>query len=72
MLDKAEKRLETLIDSKDERVSADVSKFIAKTVGKTDYSEKSEIEHKGSVGITGINYVVPDKPETGVETAPSL
>lgn len=60
MLFKAEQRLETLIDSEDERVSADVSKFVAKTIGKESYSEKQEIEHKGAVTITGINYITPD------------
>ena len=53
MLSKAENRLEALIDSDDERVSADVSKFIAKTIGKDEgYSDKQEVEHSGE-----INYV---------------
>lgn len=60
MLAKAEKRLENLIDSTDERVAADVSKHITKTLGKEAYSEKQEVEHKGQVQITGINYIVPD------------
>ena len=47
MLNKAEKRLEKLIESKDERVAADVSKFIAKTQGKNEgYSERTELTGK--------------------------
>jgi hypothetical protein len=49
MLAKAEDRLERLIDSEDERVAADVSKFIAKTQGKDEgYSERTE--HTGKDG----------------------
>lgn len=51
MLEKAEKRLDTLIDSEDERVSADVSKFVAKTIGKDEgYSDRTE--HTGKNGET--------------------
>ena len=60
MLEKAEKRLEILIDSEDERVAADVSKHITKTLGREDYSEKNVTEHKGEVTLTGINYIIPD------------
>lgn len=49
MLAKAEARLEILIESEDERVSADVSKFIAKTQGKDQgYSDRTE--HTGKDG----------------------
>lgn len=49
MLIKAENRLEQLIESKDERVAADVGKFIAKTIGKEEgYSERTE--HTGANG----------------------
>lgn len=47
MLEGAERRLEILIDSEDERVGADVSKFIAKTLGKNEgYSERTELTGK--------------------------
>lgn len=49
MLQKAEYRLETALDSDDERVAVDVAKFIAKTQGKNDgYSER--IENTGKDG----------------------
>ena len=72
MLDKAEKRLEKLIGSKDERVAADVSKFIAKTQGKNEgYSERTE--HTGKDGkdlipipiLNGIQSDNSDKADNG-------
>jgi len=61
MLLKAEKRLETLIDSEDERVSADVSKHITKTLGRDDYAEKQIQEHKGKIVIDKIEYITPNE-----------
>ncbi len=50
LLVKAENNLETLLDSEDERVKADMTKFVAKTIGKDEgYSEKTEINHKGEI-----------------------
>ncbi len=44
MLVKAENRLEASIDSQDERVALDASKFVAKTIGKDEgYTERTEI-----------------------------
>jgi len=40
---KAEKNLETLLDSEDEKVKADMTKFTLKTLGKDDYSERTEL-----------------------------
>lgn len=59
MLSKAEARLETALDSDDERVSVDVAKFIAKTQGKDEgYSDRTE--HTGKDGeqiqVTILNY----------------
>lgn len=42
MISKAEKKLDQLLDSKDERVSADVSKFVASRLGKKKWSERQE------------------------------
>lgn len=46
MLKKAEDNLETLLDSEDEKVKADITKFIAKTIGKDIYSERQEVTGK--------------------------
>jgi len=47
MLAKAENRLDISIDSDDERVALDASKFIAKTLGKDEgYSERTELTGK--------------------------
>lgn len=47
ILEKAEKNLETLLDSEDEKVQADMTKFVAKTLGKNDgYSDRTEITGK--------------------------
>lgn len=47
MLQKAELRLETALDSEDERLAVDVAKFVAKTQGKNEgYSERTELTGK--------------------------
>ena len=43
---KAEKKIEELIYSEDEKVSLNASTFIAKTLGKATYSERTEITGK--------------------------
>lgn len=63
MLAKAESKLELLLDSADERVVADISKFIAKTQGKDEgYSERTELTGKGGETLTVnvIQYANPD------------
>jgi transposase len=64
-------------DSKLLKIKADVSTFVAETVGKKVYSKRSE--HTGEDGkpmemITKINYIVPhgNNTETNTETAPSI
>ena len=43
LLEKAEKNLENLLDSEDEKIQADMSKFVTKTLGKNEgYSERVE------------------------------
>ena len=54
MLNKAEIRLEELLDSKNENIKLSTSQFLAKTLGKKDYSEKSPLE-----GEDGKNLLVP-------------
>lgn len=46
ILNKAEMRGEMLIDSEDERVSADMVKHFTKTLGKEHYSERTEMTGK--------------------------
>lgn len=62
ILNKAEIRGELLIDSLDERVSADMVKHFTKTLGKNvGYSERQEVDHttKGEK-INAINYIIPN------------
>lgn len=63
MLKKAEKNLEKLMDSEDERVQADISKFVSSRLGKKKWSERQEIESE----VTNINPVlvkfIDDKPK---------
>lgn len=71
MLAKAEARLELLAESEDERVSADVSKFLAKTLGKNEgYSERTEVTGKDGQAILLMpseliqKHEVPSSPES--------
>jgi phage terminase small subunit len=56
ILDKAEKRLENLLDSEDEKVVADLVKHTTKTLGKEYYSERTELTGKEGRDLT-INIV---------------
>ena len=53
MLNKAEIRLEELLDSKNEGIKLSVSTFLAKTLGKKDYSEKSPLEDDQGKNLLG-------------------
>lgn len=44
---KAEINLEMLLDSEDEKVKADITKFTLKTLGKDEYSERTEMTGAG-------------------------
>ena len=46
ILNKAEKRGETLLESDDEKVAADMVKHFTKTLGKEHYSERQEVTGK--------------------------
>lgn len=57
LLVKAESNIEQLLDSSDERVKADITKFTAKTLGKKYYGEKDEKgQGDSSVTINILNY----------------
>lgn len=44
---KAEKNLDILLDSKDERIKADLTKFTLKTLGSDSYSERTDVTTQG-------------------------
>lgn len=46
LVDKAENNLEALLDSEDEKVKADMTKFALKTLKKDIYSERTEMTGK--------------------------
>lgn len=46
ILRKAEANVEVLLESEDERVAADMTKFSLETLGKTHYSKRSELTGK--------------------------
>lgn len=82
MLKLAEMNLEGImsigISDKDSlKVVADVSKFVSETLGKKNYSKRSELtgEDGGELKvITGINYILPNGTDNqaNTETTPSI
>ena len=50
------------------KIKTDVSTTIVKTLGREEYSEKTETKHTGEVIITGINYIVPKENGNPVDT----
>lgn len=63
LLMKAEKVLEmTLDDNSDMKLSQDTAKFLAKTVGKDDYSERSELTGKNGAQLQIIVAKYGDDP----------
>lgn len=54
IVEKAEKNLEDFMDSSDERIKADMTKFSLTRLKKEEYSEKTEMEHKGEINV---NYI---------------
>jgi len=54
MIKKAEKKIETLSESEDERVALGASQFILKTLDKENYSEKTETEFRGELNVNNI------------------
>lgn len=72
MLNKAEKNLDILMESEDERVKADVSKFVAGRLGKRRWSEKTEVEHSGEIkhSLTDEQAIKIIQRRTGSPTSP--
>lgn len=64
MLMKAELRLEASLDSDDEKIAQDTAKFIAKTVGKQVYSERSEI-----TGADGGAIIIKEEEKSMIDNA---
>jgi phage terminase small subunit len=62
---KAERNLNNLLDSKDEKVKADMTKFTLKTLGKDEYSERTEITGAEGRDLGVILY--PQKNENTLE-----
>ena len=58
MLNKAEKRLEKSLESKNEKIGLDSAIFIAKTLGKNEYSERKEL-----TGVDGKDLFIPSPEE---------
>jgi len=58
---KAEKNLDILLDSEDEKVKADMTKFTLKTLGRDEYSERTELT--GADGKDLINIDLKKKEE---------
>ncbi len=52
MIRKASIKIETLVDSEDERVALDASKFLASTLGKEEYSTRTEQTGKDGAPLT--------------------
>lgn len=66
LLVKAEKNLDTHLESKDERVNLDATKFTLKTLGKDDgYSERTEHTGKGGKDL----YVLPPERKEEIKDA---
>lgn len=61
LVDKAEGNLETLLDSKDERVQADMTKFTLTRLKKDIYSERTEMTGKDGKNLTVV--IAPELAE---------
>jgi len=73
MLSKAESNLNKLLDETDDiKVRADITKFVAKTLGKNKYSERQEITGKdgGDLKVNVINYGDNDTIQVPTENVP--
>ena len=65
MVKKAEKQVNKLIKSDDERISLNASQFTLETLGKTNYSKRSEITGKDGKDLTMQNFLIQlDESET--------
>lgn len=66
MLNKAEIKLEAFMDSDDEKIAQDTTKFIAKTIGKSIYSERSEMT--GANGKDLIPEAITEEERQAIKT----
>lgn len=64
---KAEAKVEALISAEDERVALQASTFALETLGKEDYSKRSEMTGANGQELKTLVYL-PAKPNDGVET----
>ena len=73
LVKKALKNLNNLLESEDERVSADMTKFTLTRLNKKKFSERQEIDHttKGEA-ITGFNFLDEANNKTNEETEHSV
>lgn len=73
LLMKAEKVLEATLDNtEDKKLAQDTAKFIAKTVGKADYSERTEVTGKdGEALVLNVIKYGDNKPPLPTETVPN-
>lgn len=73
LLMKAEKVLEATLDNtEDKKLAQDTAKFIAKTVGKSDYSERTEVTGKdGEALVLNVIKYGDNKPTIPPETLPN-
>lgn len=58
ILNRAEERLEELLESKDEKVVADLVKHTTKTLGKEHYSERTEVTGKDGKDLLSTEDVI--------------
>lgn len=68
LLNKAEKRLEDSIESKDERVGLDASKFTLSRLDKKNYADRMEHTGEEGIPITTIKYIIPNDNKADKKT----
>jgi hypothetical protein len=58
LVEKAKKKLDIFLDSEDEKIAQDTTKFVLKTIGKNEgFTEKIENEIKGDLTINVISKI---------------
>lgn len=78
LIKKAEKNLDIFLDGEDEKIKADITKFVLTRLNKQKYSERTETDiTSGGQVITGFNYIKPDERinpdnQTPTEARPSV
>lgn len=76
MLSKVRKNLNEFLETEDDKIRLDATKFVGETIGKAKYSKRSELtgkDGKDFIPIEGFNYVVPNTNNTtDTETTSSV